>query len=101
MENKNKIVPKTNLRLHRIGNKYMIVETVDGCVNLTNVYSMNETAAWLWEAVGKGEDRTPGKLAESLCKVYKVEYDRALRDVEHQLEEWEKMGLLVRQDTRD
>ena len=37
---------------------------------------------------------TPEELAEELCKTYEVEYERALRDVESQLAEWEKMGLL-------
>lgn len=95
MENENKITLKPNLKLRKIGRKHMIVETVDGCVNLTNVYSMNETAAWLWEAISKGDNRTPEELAESLCKEYAVEPERALHDVKHQLEEWEKMGLLV------
>lgn len=72
----------------------MLVETPDDCANLTNVYSMNETAAWLWQRVCTGKEHSPEKLAESLCKVYNVEYDRALHDVEHQLEEWQQMGLL-------
>lgn len=95
MENENKITPKPQLRLHKIGNKHMIVDSMDDCVNLTNVYSMNETAAWLWKAIGEEEGCTLEKLAESLCREYRVEYDRALRDVERQLEEWQKMGLLV------
>lgn len=95
MKNKSKIIPKTKLELRKIGNKYMLVDSVDGCVNLTNVYSMNKTAAWLWEAVCKGDNRTPEELAERLCKEYSVEYARALHDVRHQLEEWKKMGLLV------
>lgn len=95
MKNENNIIPKPNLKLRKIGRKHMIVETVDGCVNLTNVYTLNETAAWLWKAIGKGDNPTPEALAESLCKEYGVEIERALGDVKHQLEEWEKMGLLV------
>ena len=87
---------KSNLKLRRIGNRHMIVEVSDSCVNLTNVYSLNGTAARLWEMVCNGEGRTAGELAEGLCKTYDVEYGRALRDVERQIEEWEKMGLLSR-----
>ena len=101
MNYENKIILKPNLKLRKIGRKHMIVEIVEDCVNLTNVYSMNETAAWLWEAVGKGNKNTPKELAEGLCKEYDVDYEHALHDVEHQLEEWEKMGLLTRPDTWD
>lgn len=94
MKNEKKIIRKPNLTLRKIGRKHMIVETVDGCVDHTNVYSMNETATWLWEAIGKGNNPTPQALAENLCKEYNVEFERALRDVKRQLEEWEKMGLL-------
>lgn len=72
----------------------MIVETSDSCVNLTNVYSLNETAALLWETLCRREGHTAEELAEELCKTYEVEYERALHDVESQLAEWEKMGLL-------
>ncbi len=86
--------PKTHLKLHRIGRKYMLVETPEGCANLTNVYSMNETAAWLWQKICNGEKHTAEKLAHGLCQEYKVDPDRALHDVEHQLETWKMMGLL-------
>lgn len=94
MANKDKMIPKSNLKLRKIGSKYMIVETSDSCVNLTNVYSLNETAALLWEMLCRRDGYTPEELAEELCKTYEVEYGRALHDVERQLEEWEKMGLL-------
>ena len=86
MENKDKLIPKSGLKLRRIGNRHMIVEVSDSCVNLTNVYSLNGTAARLWEMVCNGEGRTAGELAEGLCKTYDVEYGRALRDVERQIE---------------
>ncbi|MDE6215495.1 PqqD family protein [Bacteroides sp.] len=88
------MIPKSNLKLRKIGSKYMIVETSDSCVNLTNVYSLNETAALLWEMLCRREGHTVEELAEELCKTYEVEYERALHDVESQLTEWEKMGLL-------
>lgn len=101
MENKNKIIPKPDLKLRKIGNRYMIVEASGNCVNLTNVYSLNGTAARLWETLCKGEACTPEELAEALCRTYEVEYHRAYHDVERQLEEWENMGLLVWRHTGD
>lgn len=87
-------MPKSNLKLRKIGSKYMIVDASDSCVNLTNVYSLNETAARLWERICDGKEHTPEELAEELCRTYEVEYERALHDVECQLAEWGKMGLL-------
>lgn len=53
---------KSNLKLRRIGNRHMIVEVSDSCVNLTNVYSLNGTAArlWRWSATGKAVQRGTG-----------------------------------------
>ena len=101
MENKDKLIPKSGLKLRRIGNRHMIVEVSDSCVNLTNVYSLNGTAAATSRSCEHGEDPTAVELAEGLCKTYDVEYGRALRDVERQIEEWEKMGLLSRRGTGD
>ncbi|MGM9619880.1 MAG: PqqD family protein [Bacteroidaceae bacterium] len=97
----NRIIPKSGLKLRKIGRKHMIVETSDSCVNLSNVYSLNETAAWLWEAISDGGEHNPEELADRMCVIYNVEHDRALHDVECQIGEWEQMGLLVRQHTDD
>ncbi len=89
------MTPKSNLKLRKLGSKYMIVENSDTQENLANVYSLNETAARLWEMLCNGDARTPEELAEALCRMYNVEKACALQDVERQLAEWEEMGLLV------
>lgn len=89
-----KFTPKAYLRLHQIGSKYMLVESTDDCANLTNVYSLNDTAAWLWQRVCAAPEQTPEELAANMCRTYDVEYGRALQDVTHQLEEWIDMGLI-------
>lgn len=94
MENNNKIIPKPDLKLRKIGNRYMIVDVSENCANLTDVYSLNETAAWLWNAICQGSGNTVDELAGALCEVYNVEKERALRDVEAQVEDWEKMGII-------
>lgn len=93
-ENNMMIVPRNELKLRKIGSKYMIVEVVDGCENLTKVYSLNETAAWLWEAICNAEKCTAGRLAEGLCAEYGIDADLARHDVEKQLAEWKEMGLI-------
>ena len=74
-----------NLQLRKIGNKYMIVSTASGNVNMTDVFTLNETAARLWQLM-EGKDITPKELA--------VGEEDALKDVEKQLCEWKQSGLV-------
>ena len=43
--NDNVVRPKRNLQLRKIQNQYMIVEASAANVNMSNVYSLNKTAA--------------------------------------------------------
>ena len=85
--------PKKGLSLRKIGKQYLIVDTEHARVNFSRVFTLNETAAWLWEKIG---DRpfTPEQLTEWLCQSYEVETETARRDVEQLLDEWKKGGLL-------
>ena len=61
--NDNIVRPKRNLQLRKIQNQYMIVEASAANVNMSNVYSLNKTAADLWEITlrgggGHGSDAT-------------------------------------------
>ena len=94
MKRRDSITPTSSLKLRQIGSNYMIVEASGSCVTLPNVYSMHETAALLWETLCKDGEHSTEELAEVLCKAYEVDYERALHDVEHQLNEWETMGLI-------
>ena len=82
-----------NLQLRKIGNKYMIVSTASGNVNMTDVFTLNETAARLWQLM-EGKDITPKALAVLLCNEYEVGEEDALKDVEKQLCEWKQSGLV-------
>lgn len=89
----NKIKPKANLRLRKVGKQYMIVESCADNVNMSNVFSLNKTAARLWERIEQA-DVTTAELVDWLCSVYDVDAVTAYRDVERQLSEWRSFGLL-------
>ena len=72
----------------------MVVDMCEDNVNLSNVYSLNGTAAWIWERLVEGIS-SPDELAARLCQDYQVERERAFHDVENQLAEWQKFGLVV------
>lgn len=71
----------------------MIVD-MDDTVNLTNVFTLNSTAARLWE-LAEGRDFTAETLAAGLCGEYAVNGDTVLKDVRRQLDEWAAFGLIV------
>lgn len=85
--------PRENLKLRKVGKNYMVVEACAGNVRLTDVFSLNETAADLWQRMCEG-DYTPAELAEWMCHRYEVPAEVALADVEKQLAEWKRFGLM-------
>lgn len=70
----------------------MVVDTTDS-VNLTNVFTLNTTAARLWQLAGDS-DFTVEELAVQLCEEFDVDWETALRDVQRQVDEWKAFGLL-------
>lgn len=84
---------KEGLQLRQVGRRYMIVDVRSDKVNMSDVFSLNETAADLWKRMGEG-DFTVEELAAWLCDTYEVEPKTALKDVTSQLEEWKKYGLV-------
>lgn len=85
-----------NLILRKIGRQYMIVNAVRENVNMTDVFTMNESAAILWQFID-GNDFTAAQLAQHLCDVYGIDYAQALSDVERLLEVWLDYGLATGQ----
>ena len=73
----NTMRPKQGLKLRKVGRQYMIVEACRGNADMSNVYSMNRTAALLWEQMEKG-NCTPDALAECLCDNYDIDKATAI-----------------------
>ena len=82
-----------SLQLRRIGSKWMIVNAVDGEVNMTDVISLNETAARLWERF-LGWEVTEDEMVEWICGEYDVELSVAKNDVHNLLKRWKEYGML-------
>lgn len=88
------IKPQSGLKLRKIGSQHVIVKACDGNVNMSNVYSLNLTAAELWTQLEDGNSTAEG-LADWLCDSYKIDKAKALQDVERQLAEWQEFGLVA------
>lgn len=85
--------PKEGLQLRKIGRQYMIVEASAEKANMSYVYSLNHTAAQLWEQLSKG-DSTMEELSDWLAALYGIDPDVARRDVARQLAAWREFGLI-------
>ena len=84
---------RTNLKLRKVGDRYMLVVVSDSDMNTTAVYTFNETAAFVWNAAADaGFD--PATLARLLCGEYDIAYPSALSDIERLLAEWKATGLI-------
>lgn len=84
---------RTDLVLRTIGSDHMIVDPSQDMIDLSTVYTLNATAAWLWEQV-KGIEFSTETLVELLCQQYDVTEQQALADAETLIQDFEKQGLL-------
>lgn len=84
---------RTNLTLRRMGRRYMMVNAASAAQDMADVYTLNETAARLWEQLGDDEISLPS-LASWLAGEYGIAYDDALADVTTQVHEWREFGLI-------
>lgn len=85
---------KSGLKLREVGNMYMIVEADARQVNLTNVYTLNATAADIWKYAATAEFSL-AQLATYMSEEYDIDYDSALKDVTEVVEQWLKAGLVI------
>jgi hypothetical protein len=88
---------KENLVLRRIGNEYIIIVPDKGQVDLTEVYTLNETSAWIWEQI-KDEDFTIEQITELMQQRYDVDRERAINDVHAFVDILIKGGLIIKEN---
>lgn len=85
---------KEGLFLRKVGRQYMLVDEAADQVSLTNVYTMNGTAAFLWEKIG-GQEFDTDILVAWICEQYDAETTVVEKDVKALVDEWKRLGLLV------
>ena len=61
-------------------------------VNFSKLVSLNDSAAYLFKAVG-GEDFDADRLADLLLEEYEVDRDTALKDAETLCAQWKEIGI--------
>lgn len=84
---------KENLILRKIGEDYVIVDPLEDSVDMTKIYSFNETSAWIWEQL-QGKEFTPESIADMLTEHYDVSYEVAIQDVQPIIKFFQEQNLL-------
>ncbi|MFD2905941.1 PqqD family protein [Sphingobacterium anhuiense] len=84
---------RTDLVLRTIGSDHMIVDPSQDMVDLSTVYTLNDSAAWLWEQL-QGIEFSSATVVDLLCEHYDVTETQAQADAEILIQDFEKQGLL-------
>lgn len=90
-----KIRDRKNLKLRKMGRNYMIVSASSSTVNMADVFTLNESAAYLMERCLEREDFDAEMLASWLVEGYGIDSGLALRDAEATIAEWKSLGLIL------
>lgn len=80
--------------LRKVCDENVIVAYGRKNIDFSKVISLNESAAFLWNAVADKEF-TCQDLADILCKEYEVDAQTALQDVTQMIASWEELGLVA------
>ena len=81
-----------DLILREVGGEYMIVNPFSDTVDMTQVYSLNETAAWLWQQM-EGKEFTVADMVVVLREEYEVDEETATADLTELTQQWMTAGL--------
>ncbi len=74
------------------GEKVVIATGLEN-LDFSKMISLNETAAYLWEAA-EGKDFSEAQLVEALCQEYEVSPEQAANDVAALIVNWKELGLV-------
>ena len=83
-----------NLTLREVAGEYILVNPFNQSMDMTQILTLNETAAWLWQqATGKEFDEE--YLVDRLCEEYDIDRETAAADVHEMCMQWQQNGLLA------
>ncbi len=82
------------LVLRKLCGEYIVTGDALSRIDFCKVVSLNETAAYLWEAL-QGRDFVPEDMAALLTARYDVDEARALEDARTLVKSWQEAGLVA------
>lgn len=82
---------KLRFAVRKVGNELVVVPLVDNVARMDKLYTLNETAGYLWENLVEG--MTVEKLKEQLLEEFDVDEQTAEKDVIAFLEKISQLGV--------
>lgn len=87
---------RDDLILRNVGGEHVIVDPGQDMVDMSKVFTLNATAAFLWQEL-HGETFTTERAVSLLMERYEVEEAQAQSDVEALLKLFEEQDLLEKE----
>ena len=83
---------KTGFNLRNVCGEQVIVAEGRENIDFSNIISMNETSAYLWNAI-QGRDFTVDDLVKLLTQEYEVDEQTARKDAQALAKQWLEAGI--------
>jgi hypothetical protein len=90
---------REDLVLRHIGADHVIVDPGQEVVDMSKVFTLNDSAAWLWEQL-QGRTFSKETMVDLLLSAYEVTAELAAHDADQLISLFERHGLL-NQDLND
>lgn len=81
-----------DLILRQVKDEYLIINPFSETVDMTKVYTLNETAAWLWQQM-EGKEFTTEDLTQAMLDEYEVDEDTARKCADDLAKQWLTTGM--------
>ena len=89
---------KNGFNLREVCGENIIVAEGDENIDFSNIISMNESSAYLWQEVQKLDNFTIDTLTQLLCEQYEIDDATAKKDVTTLATHWAAAGIIEGED---
>ena len=89
---------KNGFNLREVCGENIIVAEGDENIDFSNIISMNESSAYLWQEVQKLDNFTIDILTQLLCEQYEIDEATAKKDVTTIATQWAAAGIIEGED---
>ena len=89
---------KNGFNLREVCGENIIVAEGDENIDFSNIISMNESSAYLWQEVQKLDNFTIDTLTQLLCEQYEIDEATAKKEVTTLATQWAAAGIIEGED---
>lgn len=89
---------KNGFNLREVCGEHIIVAEGDENIDFSNIISMNESSAYLWEEVQKMGTFTVDNIVELICNQYEIDEATARKDAVALAAQWGTAGIIEGDD---